>query len=216
MQAINLYGERPYLQPELQEARDFVQATEHSKQLTNAFRGDLQKYWDELESARRKLQVCTYIWVMIVDTFLPVPFLHYAWSIPPEPVWQQRPACLAPVIRLQNMCGGVTGCPDIEGQQLVEAESWRRSGLPMQELACVDLSMEIAERCLEVVRSSIEAAAARERDEAAARLLSELELEDASKKVSCCGTGPSCHSIPSLAPQLLLSAVMHTCVGGVD
>ena len=57
MQAINLYGERPYLQPELQEARDFLQATEHSKQLTNAFRGDIQKYWDELESARRKLQV---------------------------------------------------------------------------------------------------------------------------------------------------------------
>ena len=53
----------------------------------------------------------------------------------------------------------------------------------MQELACVDLSMEIAERSLEVVRGSIEAAAARERDEAAARLLSELELEDASKKV---------------------------------
>ena len=47
----------------------------------------------------------------------------------------------------------------------------------------MDLSMEIAERSLEVVRSSIEAAAARERDEAAARLLSELELEDASKKV---------------------------------
>ena len=61
----------------------------------------------------------------------------------------------------------------------------------MQELACVDLSMEIAERSLEVVRSSIEAAAARERDEAAARLLSELELEDASKKVhflSCCAS----------------------------
>ena len=47
----------------------------------------------------------------------------------------------------------------------------------------MDLSMEIAERSLEVVRSSIEAAAARERDDAAARLLSELELEDASKKV---------------------------------
>ena len=59
LQAINLYGERPYLQPELQEARDFVQATEHSKQLTNAFRADIQKYWDELESARRKLQVLT-------------------------------------------------------------------------------------------------------------------------------------------------------------
>ena len=86
----------------------------------------------------------------------------------------------------------------------------------MQELACVDLSMEIAERCLEVVRSSIEAAAARERDEAAARLLSELELEDASKKVSCCSTSPSCHSIPSLGPQLPLSAVVHACVGGVD
>ena len=57
LQAINLYGERPYLQSELQEARDFLQATEHSKQLTNAFRGDIQKYWDELESARRKLQV---------------------------------------------------------------------------------------------------------------------------------------------------------------
>ncbi|CAK0744637.1 hypothetical protein CVIRNUC_001563 [Coccomyxa viridis] len=107
-QAINLYGERPYLQPELQEARDFVQATEHSKQLTNAFRADIQKYWDELESARRKLQ----------------------------------------------------------------------------ELACVDLSMEIAERALEIVRGSIESAAARERDEAAARLLSELELEDASKKAA--------------------------------
>ena len=47
----------------------------------------------------------------------------------------------------------------------------------------MDLSMEIAERALEVVRGSIELAAARERDEAAARLLSELELEDASKKV---------------------------------
>ena len=57
----------------------------------------------------------------------------------------------------------------------------------MQELACVDLSIEIAERSLEVVRSSIEAAAARERDEAAARLLSELELEDASKKVVTIG-----------------------------
>ena len=60
-----------------------------------------------------------------------------------------------------------------------------RKRLPaLQELACVDLSMEIAERALEVVRGSIESAAARERDEAAARLLSELELEDASKKVS--------------------------------
>lgn len=79
----------------------------------------------------------------------------------------------------------------------------------------MDLSMEIAERCLEVVRSSVEAAAARERDEAAARLLSELELEDASKKVSCWGTRLLCHAIPSLAPQLLLSAVVHACVGGV-
>ena len=60
---------------------------------------------------------------------------------------------------------------------------YRLVAVRMQELACVDLSMEIAERSLEVVRSSIEAAAARERDEAAARLLSELELEDASKKV---------------------------------
>ena len=60
-----------------------------------------------------------------------------------------------------------------------------RKRLPeLQELACVDLSMEIAERALEIVRGSIESAAARERDEAAARLLSELELEDASKKVS--------------------------------
>ena len=56
-QAINLYAERPYLQPGLPEARDFAQATEHSKQLTNAFRSDIQKYWDELENARRKLQV---------------------------------------------------------------------------------------------------------------------------------------------------------------
>ena len=57
MQAINLYGERPYLQPGLPEARDFAQATEHSKQLTNAYRADIQKLWDELENARRKLQV---------------------------------------------------------------------------------------------------------------------------------------------------------------
>ncbi len=63
-------------------------------------------------------------------------------------------------------------------------ENLRKSTEHLQELACVDLSMEIAERCLEVVRGSVEAAAARERDEAAARLLSELELEDASKKVA--------------------------------
>ena len=56
VQAINLYGERPYLQPGLPEARDFAQATEHSKQLTSAFRSDIQKHWDELEAARRKLQ----------------------------------------------------------------------------------------------------------------------------------------------------------------
>ena len=58
-QAINLYAERPYLQAGLPEAKDFAQATEHSKQLTNAFRADIQKYWDELENARRKLQVCS-------------------------------------------------------------------------------------------------------------------------------------------------------------
>jgi hypothetical protein len=57
LQAINLYNERPYLQPGMPEARDFTQATEHSKQLTNAFRGDIQKFWDELETARQKLQV---------------------------------------------------------------------------------------------------------------------------------------------------------------
>ena len=78
----------------------------------------------------------------------------------------------------------------------------------------MDLSMEIAERSLEVVRSSIEAAAARERDEAAARLLSELELEDASKKVhstfrlcmlvilsrrqGCSRKGKPCRLLPSL------------------
>lgn len=59
-QAINLYAERPYLQPGLPEARDFAQATEHSKQLTNAFRSDIQKFWDELENARRKLQVSSF------------------------------------------------------------------------------------------------------------------------------------------------------------
>ena len=57
LQAINLYGERPYLQPGLPEARDFAQAAEHSKQLTAAFRADIQKHWDELEAARKKLQV---------------------------------------------------------------------------------------------------------------------------------------------------------------
>lgn len=56
-QAINLYGDRPYLQAGLPEARDFAQATEHSKQLTNVFRSDIQKYWDQLEAARKKLQV---------------------------------------------------------------------------------------------------------------------------------------------------------------
>ena len=57
VQAINLYGDRPYLQAGLPEARDFAQATEHSKQLTNVFRSDIQKYWDQLEAARKKLQV---------------------------------------------------------------------------------------------------------------------------------------------------------------
>ncbi len=64
------------MQPELQEARDFVQATEHSKQLTNAFRGDLQKYWDELESARRKLQVCA------LQSEHQIMDVSLAWAIP--------------------------------------------------------------------------------------------------------------------------------------
>ena len=48
----------------------------------------------------------------------------------------------------------------------------------------MDLAVEIGERSLEVVRAHVEAAAARDRDEAAARLLLELELEDAGKKVA--------------------------------
>ena len=56
-QAINLYGDRPYLQAGLPEARGFAQATEHSKQLTAVFRADIQKFWDQLEAARKKLQV---------------------------------------------------------------------------------------------------------------------------------------------------------------
>lgn len=50
----------------------------------------------------------------------------------------------------------------------------------------MDLAAEITERALEVVRSRVEAAAARDREEAAARLLRELELEDAGKKVCLC------------------------------
>ena len=67
---------------------------------------------------------------------------------------------------------------------------------PLQELACVDLAVEIGERSLEVVRSQLEGAAARDRDEAAARLLLELELEDAGKKVRrsslAMGAGTGC------------------------
>ncbi len=47
----------------------------------------------------------------------------------------------------------------------------------------MDLAGEITERALELVRAHIEAAAAHDREEAAARLLLELELEDAGKKV---------------------------------
>ena len=186
LQAINLYGERPYLQPELQEARDFVQATEHSKQLTNAFRADIQKYWDELESARRKLQVltqsspavlcCCTVCVCVISDADPDASMQ-AWPVD----WGCKPP-----FRAGNQCRasgqdrvldeeGVIACPSLVSRVQLP---------PLQELACVDLSMEIAERALEVVRGSIESAAARERDEAAARLLSELELEDASKKVS--------------------------------
>lgn len=50
----------------------------------------------------------------------------------------------------------------------------------------MDLAGEITERALELVRQHIEAAAARDREEAAARLLLELELEDAGKKVGMC------------------------------
>ena len=82
----------------------------------------------------------------------------------------------------------------------------------LQELACVDLSMEIAERCLEVVRGSVEAAAARERDEAAARLLSELELEDASKKVAYtlwpCLLGESLSTCPGCSVFTVVSLDM--------
>ncbi len=140
-QAINLYAERPYLQAGLPEAKDFAQATEHSKQLTNAFRSDIQKYWDELENARRKLQVCSRP-------------LHLHWP----PICPKK-------------------CMDL-GLKPLNAS--------VKELACVDMAGEITERALELVRQHIEAAAARDREEAAARLLLELELEDAGKKVGRC------------------------------
>ena len=140
MQAINLYGERPYLQPELQEARDFVQATEHSKQLTNAFRADIQKYWDELESV----------------------FVALPMHIPMRPCthgWQTGSAALSPELA-SNAEPSKTVYLMIKVIACLRAVS--RVRLPwLQELACVDLSMEIAERALEVVRGSIELAAAR-------------------------------------------------------
>ena len=66
---------------------------------------------------------------------------------------------------------------------LLEASLKIPANASVKELACVDLAVEITERALELVRQHIEAAAARDREEAAARLLLELELEDAGKKV---------------------------------
>ncbi len=62
----------------------------------------------------------------------------------------------------------------------------------------MDLAAEITERVLEVVRGHIEAAAARDREEAAARLLHELELEDAGKKVQI---SHACHLVLAQGSQ---------------
>lgn len=50
---------------------------------------------------------------------------------------------------------------------------------PLQDLACVDMAIEVAERALEVVRSQIEAAAAAAKEAASHSLLRELEEEAA-------------------------------------
>ena len=49
----------------------------------------------------------------------------------------------------------------------------------LQDLACVDMAVEISERALEVVRSQIEAAAAAAKEAASHSLLLELEEEAA-------------------------------------
>lgn len=165
-QAINLYAERPYLQPGLPEARDFAQATEHSKQLTNAFRSDIQKYWDELENARRKLQVSSPLTSISTASATPTCWPHSVHA----PMHAKRILCCR--MMQWRIC-----------MQSLDSFNELCGGFDLQELACVDLAGEITERALELVRAHIEAAAAHDREEAAARLLRELELEDAGKKV---------------------------------
>ena len=53
----------------------------------------------------------------------------------------------------------------------------------VQELSCVDLSLDVSERALEVVRAQIEDAARQAKEEASFSLLRELEEEEAAKKV---------------------------------
>lgn len=57
-------------------------------------------------------------------------------------------------------------------------------GSTLQELACVDLSLDIAEAVLEVIRRRLEAAANRAKEEATTRLLLELEEEERAKKAA--------------------------------
>ena len=52
-----------------------------------------------------------------------------------------------------------------------------------QELSCVDLSLDIAERCLEIVRGTIEEHARAAKEKEYQSLLRELDAEEAAKKV---------------------------------
>lgn len=74
----------------------------------------------------------------------------------------------------------------------------------------MDLAGEITERALELVRQHIETAAARDREEAAARLLLELELEDAGKKV---GKGMHvCHAFAVVMQRVFGQNALVLCI----
>ncbi len=65
----------------------------------------------------------------------------------------------------------------------VDRRALQSGGYDVQELSCVDLSLDIAERCLEIVRGTIEEHAHAAKEKEYQSLLRELDAEEAAKKV---------------------------------
>ena len=194
--AVNCYYPKEYVQPSTREGEVFLRTQKSARQLLDKLDINTTKEWDLLRSARLKLQVSRHS--------------YSACRMRARPATEEATKAstgnlpdLKCCLRLLggNCSPGTRRSPCQEGRwrSVSMVTTWKAyahvramavialppTAASLQELSCVDLSLDVTDRALEIVRNQIEEATTQAKVEASNLLLRELEEEKAAKKVRC-------------------------------